>query len=303
MMTSHKTQELQDFIYENDDKLNKQTIKTYINDYKRFRTQMNGRQNIYNLTQKEIIDIVSKSDFNKLALLNIAIVFLKWKNKEHNRLIKYRTDLQENKAEKQAEKNMEILEKSGVDYHDLMGALDTATGSDYILFYLLIKLNTRNNDLIMKLISNKQKNLLNKEDNFMVVSPSKATYIRNDYKTAKSFGSKKDVIRDDKFQKFILKELVGGTEYLFVNNKLKPYKQTEMGKFIKARFKKYLPNSNLSQAVIYKIIQHHAEENGNVKMMKNIADARGHSINTQLTEYSTTDFHNKKAEESDDDAF
>tara|TARA_R110002012_G_scaffold98259_1_gene235836 strand:+ start:494 stop:1402 length:909 start_codon:yes stop_codon:yes gene_type:complete len=302
-MTSHKTQELQDFIYENDDKLNKQTIKTYINDYKRFRTQMNGRQNIYNLTQKEIIDIVSKSDFNKLALLNIAIVFLKWKNKEHNRLIKYRTDLQENKAEKQAEKNMEILEKSGVDYHDLMGALDTATGSDYILFYLLIKLNTRNNDLIMKLISNKQKNLLNKEDNFMVVSPSKATYIRNDYKTAKSFGSKKDVIRDDKFQKFILKELVGGTEYLFVNNKLKPYKQTEMGKFIKARFKKYLPNSNLSQAVIYKIIQHHAEENGNVKMMKNIADARGHSINTQLTEYSTTDFHNKKAEESDDDAF
>ncbi len=303
MMTSHKTQELQDFIYENDDKLNKQTIKTYINDYKRFRTQMNGRQNIYNLTQKEIIDIVSKSDFNKLALLNIAIVFLKWKNKEHNRLIKYRTDLQENKAEKQAEKNMEILEKSGADYHDLMGALNTATGSDYILFYLLIKLNTRNNDLIMKLISNKQKNLLNKEDNFMIVSPSKATFIRNDYKTAKSFGSKKDVIRDEKFQKYILKELVGGTEYLFVNNKLKPYKQTEMGKFIKSRFKKYLPESNLSQAVIYKIIQHHAEENGNVKMMKNIADARGHSINTQLTEYSTTDYHNKKAEESDDEQY
>lgn len=303
MMTSHKTQELQDFIYENDDKLNKQTIKTYINDYKRFRTQMNGRQNIYNLTQKEIIDIVSKSDFNKLALLNIAIVFLKWKNKEHNRLIKYRTDLQENKAEKQAEKNMEILEKSGADYHDLMGALNTATGSDYIMFYLLIKLNTRNNDLIMKLISNKQKNLLNKEDNFMIVSPSKATFIRNDYKTAKSFGSKKDVIRDEKFQKYILKELVGGTEYLFVNNKLKPYKQTEMGKFIKSRFKKYLPESNLSQAVIYKIIQHHAEENGNVKMMKNIADARGHSINTQLTEYSTTDYHNKKAEESDDEQY
>jgi len=303
MMTSHKTQELQDFIYENDDKLNKQTIKTYINDYKRFRTQMNGRQNIYNLTQKEIIDIVSKSDFNKLALLNIAIVFLKWKNKEHNRLIKYRTDLQENKAEKQAEKNMEILEKSGADYHDLMGALNTATGSDYIMFYLLIKLNTRNNDLIMKLLTNKQKDELNKEDNFMIVSPSKATFIRNDYKTAKSFGSKKDVIRDEKFQKYILKELVGGTEYLFVNNKLKPYKQTEMGKFIKSRFKKYLPESNLSQAVIYKIIQHHAEENGNVKMMKNIADARGHSINTQLTEYSTTDYHNKKAEESDDEQY
>ena len=301
MMTTHKTQELKDYIAENEDELSKQTIKTYINDYKRFRTEMNSKQNIYNLSQKEIIDIVSKSDYAKLNLLNIAIVILRWKNKEHSRLIKYRTDLQENRAEIQAEKNMEILNNAGADYHDLMGALDTATGTDYILFYLLIKHNTRNNDLIMKLLTNKQKDELNKEDNFMVVSPSKATFIRNDYKTAKSFGTKKDVIRDEKFQKFMMKELLNGNEYLFVNNKKKPYKQTEIGKFIKSRFLKYLPNSNLSQAVIYKIIQHHAETNGNMKMLKNIADARGHNMETQLLHYSTTDFNNKKAEETDDE--
>ena len=301
MMTSHKTQELQDFISDNEDALSKQTIKSYINDYKRFRTEMNGRQNIYNLSQKEIIDIVKNTEYAKLNMLNIAIVFLKWKNKEHTRLIKYRTDLQDMKAEKQAEKNMEILENSGTNYDDLMTALNTATGSDYILFYLLINHNTRNNDLIMKLINNKQKELINDEENFMVVSPSKSTFIRNDYKTKKKFGTKKETIRDDKFQQAILKELNSGTEYLFVNNKLKPYKQTEIGKFIKSRFKKYLPNSNLSQAVIYKIIQHHAEENGNIKMMKNIADARGHSIETALLHYSTTDFNEKKAEEIDDE--
>ena len=96
-MTSHKTAELQEFIEAHEETLSKQTIKTYINDYKRFRTQMSGRQNIYNLTQKEIIDIVQKTDFNKRALLNIAIVFLKWKNKEHTRLIKYRTELMESR--------------------------------------------------------------------------------------------------------------------------------------------------------------------------------------------------------------
>ena len=117
-MTSHKTAELQEFIDAHEETLSKQTIKTYINDYKRFRTQMSGRQNIYNLTQKEIMDIVQKTDFNKRALLNIAIVFLKWKSKEHSRLIKYRTELMDNKAEKQAEKNVAILEKSGADYHD-----------------------------------------------------------------------------------------------------------------------------------------------------------------------------------------
>jgi len=299
-ITSHKTVELQDFIDAHEETLSKQTIKTYINDYKRFRTQMIGRQNIYNLTQKEIIDIVQKTDFNKRALLNIAIVFLKWKSKEHTRLIKYRTELMDNKAEKQAEKNVAILEKSGADYHDLMGVLDTATGKDYILFYLLINFNTRNNDLIMRVISRRDKDKLNKEENFMVVGASKSRYIRNDYKTAKSFGSKEDVVRDEKFQKIMLNVLCDGGEYLFVNNKLKPYKQTEMGKFIKSRFKKYLPNSDLSQAVIYKIIQNHAEQNGNIKMMKNMADARGHLIDTALNHYSSTNYYNK-AEESDDD--
>ena len=77
MMTTHKTQELKDYIAENEDELSKQTIKTYINDYKRFRTEMNSKQNIYNLSQKEIIDIVSKSDYAKLNLLNIAIVILR----------------------------------------------------------------------------------------------------------------------------------------------------------------------------------------------------------------------------------
>tara|TARA_R110002096_G_C14087058_1_gene677230 strand:- start:32 stop:520 length:489 start_codon:yes stop_codon:yes gene_type:complete len=153
----------------------------------------------------------------------------------------------------------------------------------------------------MKLITNKEKDDINKEENFMVVSKSKSKFIRNDYKTAKSFGTKTDTIRDEKFQKFILKELLNGNDYLFVNNKKKPYKQTEIGKFIKSRFIKYLPNSNLSQAVIYKIIQNHAETNGNMKMLKNIADARGHNLETQLLHYSTTDFNNKKAEETDDE--
>lgn len=301
MMTTHKTQELIEFIADNEDELSKQTIKTYINDYKRFRTEMRGKQNIYNLSQKEIIDIVSKSDFAKLNLLNIAIVIKRWKNKEHDRLLKYRLDLQSNKQEKQANKNIEILKNAGADYHDLMGALETAVGTDYILFYILINLNTRNNDLIIKLITNKQKDELNKEDNFMIVSKNKSKFLRQNYKTAKSYGAKEDVIRNIKFQKFIIKELLNGNEYLFVNNKKKPYKQDEMGKFIKARFKHYLPDSNLTQAVIYKIIQNHAETNGNVKMLKNIADARGHNMETQLLHYSTTDFNNKKAEETDDE--
>ena len=300
-LTTHTTTELKEFLDDNKDVFSKHTITTYRNDYKRFRTQMRDRKNIYNLTQREIIDIVSNTDYNKKALLNIAIVILKWKDKEISRLIKYRTDLEEMRDEKQAEKNKEQLEKSGATYEDLMEALNVATGTDYILFYLLINLNTRNNDLIMRMITNKEKDALNQEENFIVVSPHKTTFIRNDYKTNARYGTKTDTIKDEKFQKIILNEIMSGRDYLFVNNKLKPYKQTEIGKFIKSRFKKYLENSNLSQATIYKIIQNHYEQNGNLKMLKNIADSRGQNLDTQFKFYSQTDFTNKKAEEQSDE--
>ena len=299
MMTSHKTEELKEWIDDNEDELNKQTIKTYINDYKRFRSEMTGKHNLSNLPQSEIINIVKKTKFAKLNMLNIAIVFLNWKDKPINMLIKYRTDLREKRTENAVEKNIEIIKNAGATYEDLMGALNKATGTDFLLFYLLINYNTRNNDLIVRVIDAKDSEIT-KEENFMVVGKNKTSYIRNEYKTKATYGTKTDVIRNIKFQKYIRTELENDNEYLFVNNKMKPYKQTEMGKFIKSRFKKYLKDSNLSQAVIYKIIQHHAEENGNVNMMKNIADARGHSIDTAFQYYSSSKYDNKQAEEMSD---
>jgi len=304
-MTTHTTSELREFLDDNADKLNKITMTTYRNDYKRFRTQMKDRKNIYNLTQKEIIEIVKNTEFNKKALLNIAIVFLKWKEKPINRLIIYRKDLEEMRDEKQADKNKAQIDNSGATYEDLMKALNEATGTDYILFYLLIKLNTRNNDLIVRMINRKdKKELLNTEDNFMIVSPSKSTYIRQDYKTASKYGIKDDVIRDEKFVR-ILTEEQPKREYLFVNNKNKPYKQTEIGKFIKSRFAKYLDTSekktNLSQSTIYKIIQAQVGKSGaeDLLAMKQMANNRGHLLDTQMKYYSQNNYNTKQAEEID----
>ena len=308
-LTTHKTLEWREYEKDQTDKISKKTLDTYKNDYKRFRNEMANKRNIYNLPQREIKSIVENAEgvnangvkFQKLALLNIAIVLLKWKLKPTEILIKYRTELQDGKNAVQTDKNKLIIENSGVDYHDLIGALDTSSGKDYLLFYLLINHNTRNKDLIIKVISNKQKELLNEEDNFIVVSPSKATFIRNDYKTANTFGTKKDVIRDEKFVKFIKNELDIGNEVLFTNNKRQPYKPADYSKFISARFKKYLPDATkLTQAVIYKIITSHAHSNKDIKLMKKIADRRGHSLETQMLHYATIDFNDKKAEEDSD---
>jgi len=309
-LTTHKTQEWKEFEKFQYDKLTKKTLDTYKNDYKRFRNEMANKRNIYNLPQREIKSIVENAvglnangeKFGKLALLNIAIVLLKWKDKPTDLLTKYRTELQVGKNAVQTDKNKTIIENSGVDYHDIMGALDTAMGKDYLLFYLLINHNTRNKDLIIKVISNKnKKELLNDEDNFIVVSPNKATFIRNDYKTASSYGRKKVVIRDEKFVKYIKKELDIGNEVLFTNNKNQAYKPADYSKYISARFKKYLPDATkLTQAVIYKIITTHAHSNKDISLMKKIADQRGHSIEVQMRHYATIDFNDKKAEEDSD---
>ena len=301
-LTSHKTEELKAFINDNEEKISPQTMKTYINDYKRFRTLYNSKKNLANLSQSEIINIVkTNEEYAKINLIKIALTFLRWRDKPVNMVEKYLKDLIEDRTDGAVDKNIEIIKNAGATYDDLIDALDRATGTDFLLFYLLINFNTRNNDLIIRVINSKE-NEITKDENFMVVHKNKSTYIRNDYKTAKSYGSKTDVIRNLKFQKIMRDELNNDNEYLFVNSKKKPYKQTEMGNYIKAKFKSYIPDSKLTQAVIYKIIQHHAEENKDINMMKNIAKSRGHTIDTALKYYSSSKHDDKQAEEHDSDS-
>ena len=301
-LTSHKTEELKAFINDNEEKISPQTMKTYINDYKRFRTLYNSKKNLANLSQSEIINIVkTNEEYAKINLIKIALTFLRWKDKPVNMVEKYLKDLIEDRTDGAVDKNIEIIKNAGATYDDLMDALDRATGTDFLLFYLLINFNTRNNDLIIRVINSKE-NEITKDENFMVVHKNKSTYIRNDYKTAKSYGSKTDVIRNIKFQKIMRDELNNDNEYLFVNSKKKPYKQTEMGNYIKAKFKSDIPDSKLTQAVIYKIIQHHAEENKDINMMKNIAKSRGHTIDTALKYYSSSKHDDKQAEEMGSDS-
>ena len=93
-LTSHKTEELKAFINDNEEKISPQTMKTYINDYKRFRTLYNSKKNLANLSQSEIINIVkTNEEYAKINLIKIALTFLRWKDKPVNMVEKYLKDL------------------------------------------------------------------------------------------------------------------------------------------------------------------------------------------------------------------
>ena len=67
----------------------------------------------------------------------------------------------------------------------------------FVILYLLIHYNTRNRDLIVKVV--KDESELNKTDNFLWIIENDVVYIRNDYKTASRYGIKREVIKAKKF--------------------------------------------------------------------------------------------------------
>jgi hypothetical protein len=71
----------------------------------------------------------------------------------------------------------------------------------YVINRLLLDYNVRNEDI--DLIITRNKNEINNEDNFILVSPRAITYIRNKYKTAQTYKKKTHDIKDAKLRKAI----------------------------------------------------------------------------------------------------
>tara|TARA_R100000951_G_scaffold116490_1_gene128605 strand:- start:69 stop:1037 length:969 start_codon:yes stop_codon:yes gene_type:complete len=267
------------------------TKKVYINDYNRLRALIGNDKNLYNISQKDILNAIKSSENAQQNLLNIAIVILRGKDKPSSKLVAYREKIINERKEYQNEKNNKILKKSGLSFEALNDVLNKAVGNDYMLAYLLINFNVRNNDLVIKISSRDNiKSIYNKNDNFMVVYPNKVVYIRQDYKTKDFYGTKKHIIKDKKFVGTLKNRLLEGFDYAFTTKfKDKPLTTQEMQYYINRIFKKYIPDlQNISQSIIYKIIQNHYQELGDIKKLQEIAQLRGHRINTQLEEYSST---------------
>ena len=272
--------------------LTPQTLTNYFNGYERLRKLFGGKKNVANITQKDIVDAIESSEFHKPTILNIAIVIKQFKNKPVSKLLLYRNKLINEAKKDQPIKNANAIIDANTSYEQLKTALDEATGTDYLLFYILMNYNVRNADLIIQPILSKDKKAkFNTDDNFIILTRNKAKYVRQDYKTKSTYGTKEHIIEDKKFVKILKSVIEDGNEKLFINNMKKLVLSNGMSKYVKQRYNKYIPNSNLTQATIYKIILQHHEDNGDFKAMRLIADNRGHNPTTQTNEYSTINYN------------
>lgn len=240
-------------------------------------------------SEKKIIELISNIDNKNTeqALLNIALLVRKLNKLSVTQLENLREKNKQNLNKSVKEKNVNLKETLP-SYDDLIEYMnylyDKNEYTDYIINYLLINFQVRNQDLDFKIIT-KKKDATDLTKNYMWLQPNKLTYIRNIYKTANiitpdgtnsGYGQKVNVITEPKMITAFKKVL-------------KCQKQSEdCGTFIpnKSSIAYHLQKSTykqLGEGKYVKIVINHFRND--IDKLKEISDNRGTSLTTLLTSY------------------
>lgn len=118
-----------------------------------------------------------------------------------------------------ADKRVEDFKKENTDQYDAIESWiqQLTDPQQYIVNYIVFYLNTRNLDLIAKVIHDVDYDTtLDDSINYLVVYPEHVVFIRNSYKTKDTYGQKINTIYDNKFLNFI-KQLKNDT-FILNNN-------------------------------------------------------------------------------------
>jgi site-specific recombinase XerC len=136
---------------------------------------------------------------------------------------------------------------------------------NFVILYLLMNYNTRNQDLVLRVVKNESD--LNQKENFIFIRDKDVVYIRNDYKTKERYGMKRDVIKAKKFFNSV-QEL----DSLLLNN-------DNLDRQVKA------VTGGINQSSMFKIM---IATNNNLKSIAKASKNRGTNMNTIATNYDIT---------------
>jgi len=261
---------------------------------KQYKTQYNklfkltGKP-IAETSEKKIIEILAgiENKNAEQALLNIALLVRKLNKLSVTQLENLREKNKQSLNKSIKEKNVKLKETLP-SYDDLIEYMnylyDKNEYTDYIINYLLINFQVRNQDLDFKIITRK-KDATDLTKNYMWLQPNKLTYIRNVYKTANiinpegdnsGYGQKINVITEPKMI----------TAFKKVYNCQK--NSEDCGTFIpnKSSIAYHLQKSTykqLGEGKYVKIVINHFRND--IDKLKEISDNRGTSLTTILQSY------------------
>ena len=231
-------------------------------------------------SENKILEIVKEQSNvnNQQALLNIGLVVRKLYGLSVKKLEDFREKNKKTITADIKKKNVELKETLP-SYDDLIQYTEilweSSEWTDYIINYLLINYQVRNEDLDFTIIKRK-KDANDTTKNYMWLQSGKVTYIRNRYKTDKTYKKKVNVITNKQFITAI-RRVLGCQDSELKCGIFIPNKNAIAYYIIKATYKQ------LGEGKYVKIIINHFRKN--LDKLKEISENRGTSLNEILKSY------------------
>ena len=231
-------------------------------------------------SEKKILETVIEQENmnNQQAILNIGFLVRKAEGLSVKKLEEYRENLKLKINEQIKKKNVELKETLP-SYDDLIlyteMLWENSEWTDYIINYLLIYYQVRNEDLDFSIVKRK-KDANDTTKNYMWLQSGKVTYIRNRYKTDKTYGKKVNVITNKQFITAI-RRVLGCQASELKCGVFIPNRSAIAYYIIKATYKQ------LGEGKYVKIIINHFRKN--LDKLKEISENRGTSLNEILHSY------------------
>ena len=203
---------------------------------------------------------------SRLDLLNLIIVLRTIQELPTDKLKQYRTELGKERLQNQVGK-MNSLKDTLISLPDfqkeLMKSYEEGEWKKFIVNFLMMSYGVRNMDCDVEIVKSK-KDAINDKQNYLILSKDKVTFVRNNYKTFKTFGQQTHEITDPEFVRAVKQHGVGR---LFAEGQLSN------------SVRKLLINS-MNEARIFKMLIDDAYDKKDTKRINELSKSRGTSINT-----------------------
>lgn len=256
------------------------TLKSYANLYDRLRKYFDA--DLEDQSCEDLIRIIEEIDdktTTQLNLLNVVIIIKQLFNKNLDKLIEKRELItqKQNETRKITNKTLTHILPTIKELNDFLDILfQQKKWKEFIVNFLVINFNTRNADLFIDIVDTMP---LPEENtsNYLILlkEDDKVLYIRNIYKTSKTYSKKEDYITDDRFIYAVKVEGMGA----LICNRF----GVKIGLDVLGSYVKRYTYRQLGEIIIFKSIMKEASLSNISKLSSN----RGSSVPTILQYYYT----------------
>lgn len=263
------------------------TKKDHIFVLNKLKSMYEFNTNLHQVTYENILGLLNNVDLSpsfKNKVISLFIIVKEHYDSTDTDLVKLRGLLKEVSNDKKSKKVEDFSELNTELYYEIATYIlsDAVINNPqkFITNYLVFYLHTRNADLICRVVDGGA--TLDPRINYLVYYPNRVEFIRNNYKTAHSYGSKTNIFTDPIVIDAVSK--LPKNEWLLVEN------PKSIGNAVMRKLYTYNGKHLTEIDYLHNNITHFKDD---INALKKIEHNRGSSINELLTFYNK-DFKNEK---------